>query len=203
MRFRWMAPTLAFALLLAGCVGDDPTSAEMEPAPAANDTPATSAPVPAETTLAPANGTSTEGAQVVPIGWNGKIGTGACAPAAPNTCRSVQFSETDDMHEIDVDGKPLMGNVVLTWKASSPMMDRLVLSFFASKSCGEGCTEGRFLEGRTEGPSPLAVQVSAFGLEEGETLGIVVWTPRMTPSPVYGFVTTEQPFEVKGSLLVG
>lgn len=209
---RLALPFVALALLLAGCTAQEPaapaaTSEEAAPVMRAPEPgPEEETPVPPEPAQAtpPANDSAAEATSVETLSWSGKLGTRACVPTGPGSCRTVPpVGSSDARRELDLDGRPLEASVVMTWTPASPLTETLVLHFVGVRSCGEDCTSIRYLpDAGAKGTSPLTVEVASLALEPDETLGMEVATPRALPSPLFAFATTDQDFEVEGSLLV-
>ena len=142
----------------------------------------------------------------VPIAYEGRTGTGACVPSGLSSCRGTPMSVSGENTWFTVEhaGVPQNISLTVTWDAPSPATEKLRVRLLATKSCGDGCIEGRAVGEPAVGPSPLTLNAPALDLGQGESVGIVVGNARVVPNPpilFFGY-SLEQAFKVEGELLV-
>ena len=206
-----MRALVLLALVLpafAGCIADDePTPVEaagvQDPPHDASD-PAPASPEPeADPTPAADEGDAPERAAPGPTdarfaqAFDGLLEKTACVPAGPDAC--VSPLGVGSWHALDYDGAPSHATLTLSWEAASPVTESLGFVLVVVKSCGDGCKEGKGV-GHAEGASPLTLDADV-DVPDGAWLETIVYPPRLTPSPVYGMVTTDQPYKVEGEVV--
>lgn len=181
---RSTALALASLFLLAGClggVGDDP-----EPTDVANAS-STSA---ATDGGAGSNATAI-GVRLLPVEEAGTLPAGAHAQgltAAPT-------GTFDRWFEMEVDGTVTEASLTMTWEATNPTMETLLLGFGPRSGSGadaHATDEAVYVTGT----SPLELTIEDVAWTGGDYVAWAWWDPGTDPqaSPI------DQPFEIEGSL---
>lgn len=161
---------IAAALALAGCVGgatDDAVEAAATDGALLTETARTQTPFAEDGALGP-------GAYVCPLV--------VCVGGEPTSERTW---------DAPFEGTLVGLNLTLTWDATTPATEELVLGI------GHGAAEGRDYELVT-GPSPLELTLDGLNLTASDDVRIFVWM--IQPVPVAGVVTPQE-FHVEGVLL--
>ncbi len=199
---RLPALILALAMLpLAGCIGGE--DAPVETASTGDASAQAAAPnanaVAASPPPAVANGgPATAEPRITPVNWDGSTGTGFCAPAGPSSCSGTSMGG-NRFTLIQVSGN-MTGEVTLTWDATTPLAQTLDFAVMVATACGSSCYSSEGADGwaLASGESPLVISFD-FTSDEGKVLAFSVRQPMLpTPSPVYGYVSIDQPFHVEG-----
>lgn len=137
------------------------------------------------------------------VGWNGSLANKAHVCYRPRqicTGPTIQ-GETDDFHKLGHDGTTTGLAATLTWNASDPTTETLVLSLYRIASCGEGCQEVELLV-REAGASPVELNHTGTLARSNQTLGLGVRTPDPAPGPLFAQLHTAQSFTVTGTVTV-
>lgn len=139
---------------------------------------------------------SEPGPQVVPISFNGTLGTGVWTCRAVDgghECHGTGSSSADAQHEPAFNGSVLTYRVEARWEAQTPLTEslRLTLSLCDTSTCH------RFT---TEGPSPLTLQGSVAGDAGSPRLSIGP-VPHALPEGSQLFLERDQPFTLTGELV--
>lgn len=207
---------LASILLLAGCLGSAEDEAEAV-APAASGAEEPTAPENEAATTAPtpedeAHGEESSDNGTAPvvepeplsISWDGTTDLFVCVPAGPNMCMGPAiFMSGDDTHVVAV-REIRSGTVTLEWSAATPLTSSLTFRAASATSCGDGCwSSTETFSVSASGTSPLTLDLGGATLVDEEELYIWVRPDRLPlPDPLWGYVSTEQPFHVEGELMV-
>lgn len=140
-----------------------------------------------------------------PFAIDGKTGTMACVPSAPNTCTGLPLGTDSEgtFEPLVFEGTPTHVAATLTWTATTPASQEMYVNVFALRSCGDGCMEwdDEMFSAFASGTSPVTLDASGITLREGESL--YIHTGRVdplpdTPSPVFMFYSVEQAFHLEG-----
>lgn len=195
---------LLVGLALAGCTGSAPADpGEAGPAgQATNDTAGNATGAVEDNRTDPADAGRHRSFDV---DWEGKIPAGACVPSGLNSCTGADVPDGETRFKPAPVGTPVNASLVLTWNATQPHMESLVLTLTGIRtgSCGSSCTAYYYNNSHSvQGPSPLQLDVPNITLGTNETLHIVVSQPRQTPDPIYAYARWEQPFHVQGEVVV-
>lgn len=209
-----LALLVPLALLSAGCLGA--AEEDVTPAAAADDAPAPAepaadpapSPAPASTVEAEAGSSpQTETAPapvVVPLSFEGSmphfVQPCAWTGATGGFCQVVSHGEAfRNRFEVEETGNATALRLTLTWTPSSPLMERLSVSFHSF-------TEDEFVEhARAFGTSPLVLELGApVHLPEGWTHRLGVGASYSGVAPLVAsagaYVGTEQAFTLEGTL---
>lgn len=135
-----------------------------------------------------------------PVDWDGRLGTGFCAPAGVGGCFGFTFNG-ESWVDVRVTGV-LDFDLTLEWDAATPATAQLELSVISVESCGDGCwSSTQTYRESVKGTSPLSLADLGVQLAEDERLVIMVDSTLETPpGPVYGNAHPDQAFHLVGTL---
>ena len=186
---------LAVALLLAGCLGDEPADPTG---------PMSTSSGPASSSSAPAQ-SSAWVASEMPVSFDGNLGTSAHGCVFPlGLCNTTAVTKPASDLYVDRPGTNFTGlDLTVTWAAQSPATATLTLGFMVMASC-DGCNSTTYDE--VSGPSPLRATLSGANvpLDAGHVVHLYLYNPQglvYNPSvPGYAFVSVDQAFHVEGTV---
>lgn len=186
MRTLWV-PAIFLAMSLAGCLSDEPSD-------------------PLGTESGPGESPGTGVDLTRTIFWIGATEVGVCIPQSTSSCTgtSIPMGTT----KWSYDGRPgatASVQATLAWDHQIPGLDDLRLDLYAVTSCGDRCTNYRFLEG-VAGASPLVLDSAAHtleGEENGFALAVddaeaLVWDPLLLDARHSREFTVEGTFSLLG-----
>jgi hypothetical protein len=189
-----MLPVLAFAVLLAGCSGEDPASPASLP-DASTSPSSTAAAVQAQ---APVQ-------ETVAVTFDGNLGTLVHACVLPaDACHSqAAVADHTDLY-VERPGANFTGlDLTVTWTAQTPEAATLGIGYMVMASC-DGCNSTSYEE--VMGQSPLHVTLSGEGvpLTPDAKVHVYVYNPQgfvYDPAvPAYAFASVDQAFHVEGTV---
>jgi hypothetical protein len=137
-------------------------------------------------------------ATLVPVAWEGYLGTGAVACAVV-VCAGAHPDGGDLLGDIAGAGPSLRFDLNLTWTPASPATEELWFAVFAFESCGDGCYE--FVDYvEASGPSPLHLAGTIAPDDPGGVEGYGVYVePRSLTPESYVIAGPEQRWTVEGA----
>lgn len=198
---RLLALFAGAALLTTGCIGSDPGDDAVTPTGAESPAVGTNESEPSlPTGEAPPPPVEPV---VVPLAWDGSMSLHAtlCEWENAGTCVMVPpGAELDNSHMPMLPGPPSAGTLTLTWEASSPLTEELVLVVMAMLETDEGMEHAFAFS--AAGTSPVEVAFSDADVPPEAMVHLWVGPPSHLPDPLWGAATTEQAFHVEGTFTV-
>lgn len=129
------------------------------------------------------------------VRWEGEL-SGACVPSTIGGCTYTTFVGGASWDKaVPTENNFTLATTALTWNATTPATEELTLGIYATRSCGNGCTEYDSVT-HAMGSSPLEVTVAEQDVV-GKDLVVKVDAETVTQWPLYGKVALDQPFQVK------
>lgn len=198
---RLLALVAGTALLTAGCIGSDATgdtpSATGPEANALETNASATPPLASEGLPAPVEPV------VVPLAWDGSMAThatlcewqnvGECVTVPPGT-------ELDNTLMPPLPGPPVAGTLTLTWDATSPLTEELVLVVMAMVETEDGMEHPLFVA--SQNTSPIELSFADAVVPPEAMVHLWVGVPSLLPDPFWAAATTEQPFHLEGTFTV-
>jgi hypothetical protein len=148
-------------------------------------------------------------AEMVPVSFDGNLGTNAAACVFPvGACEAQQVAPSKTQVDLDRPGVNFTGlDLTVTWTAQTPATATLTAGFMVMATC-DGCNSTFYDE--VSGTSPLHVSLSgeSVPLAEDRQFHFYVYNQQgfvFNPAvPAFAFASVDQAFHVEGavSLLV-